>query len=126
MKNKSQESSKRRRGLEKLKILPPTMRGGRRYVKFKVISQEPIVYADLEHAVWNTFLDFYGEHGSAELGLWIVKNLYDESSQTGVIRCNNRSVDKTVAGLGLLTRLGDNRIVVKILRVSGTIRGLEK
>lgn len=111
---------------ERLKVLPPTLRKRKRYVKFKVISQEPIVYADLEHAIWNTFLDFYGEHGTAELDFWLIKNLYNRSEQIGIIRCNHKSVDETIAGLGLLTRLGDNRIVVKILKVSGTIKGLGK
>jgi len=110
---------------EKMKVLPPTMRIRKRYVKFKIISEESIVYADLEHAVWNLYLDFYGEKGTSELDLWLVRNLYDEKEQTGVIRCNHMSVDKVLAGLGLLTRLGDNRIVVKILNVSGTIKGLK-
>lgn len=111
---------------ERLKILPPTMRGKKRYVKFKVISEEPLFYEDLEHAVWNTFLDFYGEHGTAELDLWLIKNLYNENEQIGIIRCGHKTVDKVIAGLGLLTRLGDNRVVVKILKVSGTIKGLGK
>jgi ribonuclease P/MRP protein subunit POP5 len=109
---------------EKLKILPSTMRMRKRYVKFKVISEEPIVYEDLEHAIWNTFLDFYGENGTAELDIWLVKNLYNGKDQIGIIRCGHKAVDRVLAGLGLLTRLGDNRIVVKILNVSGTIRGL--
>jgi len=110
---------------EKLKILPPTMRKRSRYVKFKIISQESVFYEDLEHAVWNVFLDFYGENGTAELDLWLVKNLYDENGQMGIIRCGHKAVDKVIAGLGLLTRLGDNRIVVKILKISGTIKGLK-
>ena len=120
MKQKNKKKNKK----EKLKILPPTMRKRKRYVKFQVISQELIVYTDLEHAIWNTFLDFYGEHGTAELDLWLVKNLYSESEQIGIIRCGHKAVDEVIAGLGLLTRLGDNRIVVKILKVSGTIKGL--
>ena len=110
---------------EKLKVLPSTMRMRKRYVKFKVISAEPIVYEDLEHAIWNTFLDFYGENGTAELDLWLVKNLYNRSEQIGIIRCNHKAVDRVLAGLGLITRLGDNRIVVKIFKISGTIKGLK-
>ena len=109
---------------EKLKILSPTLREKERYISFKVISEEPIVYSDLEAAIWNQMLEFYGELGASQMSIWLVKNLYDEKEQIGVIRCNNKSVQKVIAGLGLITRTGDARIVFKILKVSGTIKGL--
>jgi len=108
----------------KLKFLLPTLREKDRYISFQVISEDPIEYSDLESAVLNTFLDFYGEHGFSELSLWIIKNLYDPERQIGVIRCNNKSVQQVIAGLGLVSRLGETRITIKILKVSGTIKGL--
>lgn len=111
--------------MKKPKILLPSLRERERYVKFKVVSEEPISYVDLENAIWNSFLDFYGELGVSGLSLWIIKNLWDEGEQTGVIKCNNKSVEKVVAGLGLISRLGDSRIIFKILKISGTIKGLE-
>jgi ribonuclease P/MRP protein subunit POP5 len=110
---------------ERPKILLPSLRERERYVKFKVISEEPIQYSDLESAIWNSFLDFYGELGVSELSLWIIKNLWDEKEQAGVIKCNNKSVEKVLAGLGLISRLGDSRIIFKILKVSGTIKGVK-
>ncbi len=110
---------------EKLKILSPTLREKERYIAFKVISEEPIVYSDLESGVWSTLLEFYGELGVSQMSLRIVKNLYDDNKQTGVIKCNNKSVQKVIAGLGLITRLGESRVIFKILKVSGTIKGLK-
>jgi ribonuclease P/MRP protein subunit POP5 len=110
---------------EKLKILLPSLREKERYVKFKVVSEEPIQYADLEAAIWNIFLDFFGELGVSELSLWLIKNLWNGENQTAVIKCNNMSVQKVIAGLGLISRLGDSRIMIKILKVSGTIKGLK-
>ncbi len=110
---------------EKLKILSPTLREKERYVVFKIISEEPIVYSDLESSIWQTLLEFYGELGVSQISLRIVKNLYDNDNQTGVIKCNNKSVPKVIAGLGLITRLGESRVIFKILKVSGTIKGLK-
>jgi len=107
------------------KILLPTLREKDRYVKFQVISEEPISYPDLEQAIWNTFLDFFGEFGVSKTNLWLMKNLYDGEKQIGVIKCNNKSVPQVIAGLGLISRLGDNRVIFKILKVSGTIKGLK-
>ena len=111
---------------EKLKILRPTLRESFRYIKFQIFSENKIAYSDLEAAIWNTALEFYGETGASKLSLWLVKNLYDEERQIGVIRCNNKSVEQVLAVLGLISRLGDSRIVFKILKVSGTIKGLGK
>lgn len=107
----------------KLKFLP-TLREKDRYISFQVFSDEPIEYSDLESAIINTFLDFYGEYGFSKLSLWIIKNLYDPERQVGVIRCNNKSVQQVIAGLGLISRLGDTRVIIKTLKISGTIKGL--
>jgi ribonuclease P/MRP protein subunit POP5 len=111
--------------IKRLKILPPTLREKKRFIKFQVLSEEKINYEDLEQAIWNTLLDFYGEEGVAKTGLWVMKNLWDSEKKICVIRCNNLSVQKVIAGLGLISRLGDTRIIIKILKVSGTLKGLK-
>lgn len=109
---------------KKLKINMPTLREKERYIAFEIISEEQISFSDLESAIWNTAQDFFGELGTAHTSLWLIRNLYNENSQIGVIRCNNFSVDKVLTSLGLITRLGDIRVIFKINKVSGTIRGL--
>ncbi len=111
---------------KKMKILPPTQRKKHRYVKFEVISKDDIMYSDLDSAIWNTALDFYGEFGVSSMGMWLIKNLYDKKKQIGILRCNHDSVYRAIACLGLITRLGDTRLSIKILKVSGTIKGLRK
>ncbi len=112
--------------MEKLKVLSPTLREGKRYIKFQIISEEPIEYADLEAAIWNTCLDFFGEYGVSQTSIWLIKNLYEDKNQIGIIKCNNKSLGRTISCLGIISRLGDIRIIVKILKVSGTIKGLGK
>ncbi|MEM5777391.1 MAG: Rpp14/Pop5 family protein [Candidatus Aenigmatarchaeota archaeon] len=107
----------------KLKILPASLREKNRYILFKIISEEPIEYSDLESAIWNTMLDFLGEHGTSKTSVWIIKDRWDKNSQTCIIRCNHLSVPFLIATLGLINRLGDIRIAIKILKVSGTIKG---
>jgi len=112
------------RNKRELKILLPTLREKERYVAFQIISEESIAYSDLEAAIWNTMMDFFGELGTSQTSMWIIKNLYDEQRQIGVIRCNHKSVQIVLTALGLIERLGDTRAIVKILKVSGTIKGL--
>lgn len=106
----------------KMKTLPSTLREKTRYIAFQVISEEPVEYSDLESAIWNTMLDFLGEKGVAKTSVWLIKDRWDTNNQKGIVRCNNLSVTDVIASLGLIDRLGDNRITFKILKVSGTIK----
>ncbi|MCX8178294.1 MAG: ribonuclease P protein component 2 [Candidatus Aenigmarchaeota archaeon] len=110
----------------KLKTLPPSLREKHRYIAIKIISESPVEYSDLENAIWNTMLDFLGEYGVAKTDFWIIKERWVKNDQTCVVRCNHLSVQDVLASLGLVTRLGDSRIAVKILKISGTLKGLNK
>lgn len=112
--------------MKKLKILKPTLREKKRYISFRVISEggEEFTYSDLESAVWNTILDFLGEHGVSKTSVWLLKDRWDQKRQIGILRCNHKSVQEVIASLGLINRFGDNRITFKILKVSGTIKSI--
>ncbi|MEM5853991.1 MAG: Rpp14/Pop5 family protein [Candidatus Aenigmatarchaeota archaeon] len=110
--------------MKKLKTLLPSLREKERYVKFKVISEAPISYSDLEAAILNCLMDFYGELGFSNLSFWLIKNLWNEKEQIGVIKCNNKVVQKVLAGLALIQKIGKSRVIFKVLKVSGTIKGL--
>lgn len=109
----------------RLKILPSSLRKRKRYVAFKVISEEPIIYSDLEAAILNSFLTLYGEAGVSKIEPKIIKDLWDKKQQITVIRCNHKEVPKTITALGAISRLGDSRATIKILKVSGTIKKIK-
>jgi RNase P/RNase MRP subunit POP5 len=112
--------------MKKLK-LSPTLRERKRYIHFQIISEkgEEFAYSDLESAIWNTILDFLGEEGVSKTSVWLIKDLWDYKKQTGILRCNHKSVQDVLSSLGLIDRLGDNRITFKILRISGTIKSIK-
>lgn len=109
---------------KRLKTLLPTLRERERYIAFQIISEEPINYIELETALWETMLEFLGEYGVSKTSVWLMKNLYDEKNQIGVIRCNHKSLTQVLACLGIISRLGESRVVFKILKISGTIKKL--
>jgi len=113
--------------MKNLKILPPTLRERRRYIAFQVIpgKDEEFTYSDLESAILGVLLDFLGEEGVAKTSIWLLKDTWDPVKKTGIIKCNHKSTERIIASLGLIDRLGDNRICFKILKVSGTIKGLK-
>ncbi len=115
-------------GMKKLKILSPTLREKDRYISFKVISEkgEEFAYSDLESAIWNVTLDFLGEYGISKTSVWLLKDCWNQNKQQGILRCNHKSVQAVTATLGLIDRLGDNRVTFKILKISGSIKSIRK
>jgi ribonuclease P/MRP protein subunit POP5 len=107
---------------KKPKPLPPSLRGRRRYIAYQVISEEKFLQDDLFNTMWHSVLNFLGEQGTSKTNMWIVKDSYDDKNQTGLIRCSHISVEHVRASLALIERIGDVRVVFKILGVSGTIK----
>jgi len=111
---------------ERPRILPPTLRERKRYLAFKVISEDKMNYADLSNTIWHSILNFLGEFGTSEADIWVLKDNYDEKEQTGLIKCDHLAVEKVRAALALVQRIGDIRVIIRVLGISGTIRAAKK
>ncbi len=105
------------------KFLPPTLREKCRYIAYQVVSESKLIFPDLNSAIWNSVLNFLGELDSAKARVWIMKDAYSEEKQTGIIKCAHDYVERVRSALILIQRIGDVRIAIKILGVSGTIKG---
>jgi RNase P/RNase MRP subunit POP5 len=75
-------------------------------------------------AVWGAVLKLYGEHGASCAGLSLID--YDVERRFAVIRTAHTAVDMVRTALASMTRIGDKRVAVHVVRVSGTIRSLYK
>jgi len=110
----------------KLKTLLPSLRERKRYILFKVISEQAINYQLFKELLSSTILKFYGELTFGKFGFKILDERWNEKEQIGIVKCNHLYVPNIIAVFGLLQRLGDYRVNVKILKVSGTIKSLLK
>ena len=111
---------------DKPQILPPTLRNRKRYLAFRIISENKVNYNDLSNTIWHSILNFLGEFGSSEADAWIIKESYKEDEQIGLIKCSHISVEKVRAALALVQRIGDTRVIIQILGISGTIKAAKK
>jgi len=107
---------------KKPKPLPPSLRGRRRYVAFQVFSEGKFITQDLINSIWHSLLNLLGELGASQADIWIAKDIYDEAKQIGIIRCSHDNVEQVRTALALIERIGDIRVVVKVLGISGTIK----
>lgn len=104
------------------KILPPSLRGRKRYIAYHILSQEKIIFQDVINTIWHSLLNLLGELGTSEADIWIIKDSYDENKQMGILRCSHTSVEQVRAALALIDRIGDVRVIVKVLGISGSIK----
>ncbi|MBI3413632.1 MAG: hypothetical protein HY051_06185 [Candidatus Aenigmarchaeota archaeon] len=106
---------------EKLRTLKPMIAGKKRYLCFEIISETAVEFADFVNVFWNSAMSFIGELGSAKASIWIVKDLWDQKQQKGVIKCSHRFVEKIRLILSLINRIGDQRVIVNVVGISGTL-----
>lgn len=103
------------------KILP-SLREKKRYVVFRVHSQEKLDYASMHNAAWNSLLNWLGEKDLSRANVRMIKNLWDSKTQTGFVQCSPKFVDAVKVSLSLVHQIGDQRVIFQTLRVSGTIK----
>ncbi len=106
--------------------LSPTLRERRRYIAFKLHCAQPLQEADLNTAIWHSILNFLGELGTAEANAWILKGIYTPEKKIGLIRCGHTSVEHVRAALALISRIGDEPVVIEVLGISGTIKAARR
>jgi len=108
----------------KLKNLLPSLREKKRYVLFRVISEEKIEVHQLKEAFFSNMLNMFGETGVAQIKARFLDKLWDPERQIGILRVNHKEKFKVIVALGLILRIGESRVNVKIYKISGTLKSL--
>jgi ribonuclease P/MRP protein subunit POP5 len=108
----------------------PTLRPKKHYVIFRVHTDNPEFRPDflnIRGAIWNSLESWLGESGLAKANVKFVMNLWNPQKQSGLLSCNPKYVDHVKVALALVHQIGDERVIIQVLRVSGTIKsGMEK
>ena len=125
-----------------LNPIPSSMRGKKRYVKFRFICArqglsspsrgEDRALHQAEHALaerdaWlsiqSTFSSLFGSQGMAEQRLWLLK-WFPESNE-GILRCSLAEEENVKAGLLFVQKVGPENVVPLIVKVSGSVKKLK-
>src|SRR3989344_1916628 len=88
-------------------------RQGYRYLSVRLHSELPVTYQSFKDAVTHGLLEWLGE---SEYAL----------ANIAIIRCSRKYVEKVKLGLALVHQIGDSRIILQTVRVSGTIASAKK
>lgn len=100
----------------------PSLRERKRYLAFEIISEAPIEeFNEFSEAFWTKSLEFLGELGCADAGFILIHEKYNKGLQRGVIRVNNKHLNKLRATLALIENIDNKKSIVRSIAVSGML-----
>lgn len=106
--------------------LPSSLRGRKRYIAFEILGEEKVEFLQLVNALWHSILNLFGEVETGSINFWLVKDSWDEDKQRGLLKCNHNHVSQVRLALALLDRIGDAKVSVRTIGVSGTMKSARK
>ena len=104
------------------KTLSSSLRDRRRYLAFHITSEQKILLQDLINTIRHSVLNFLGEMGTSKADIRIINDAYDEKRQMGIIKCSHNEVENVRAALALIQRIGDTRVIFRVLGISGSVK----
>lgn len=110
------------RTVKRLKPLMPSLREKKRYILYEVISKED---ADINEVVREIDINCKNMLGTIELakaGVIHLKKRYNPQTKRGVLRVNNKYVDKIITSMTLITKIKDKEAIIRSLYVSGILK----
>ena len=110
--------------LEGGRIVKVKMRRNPRYLALKIESDRTFERKIFLNNVWRSLTKLYGEYGASKAGMALVE--YEPEKGFAVLRCENEALTMVRAALAALTSIGETRVAVHVLAVSGTLRALRK
>jgi len=98
-------------------------RDRRRYLVFEVMSEIEVDKYKLLNAIWNSMYSLYGDIGTSESKLWLVK--YDKLG-IGILRCAHSKVEEVRAALACIHSVNGAMVGIRVIGTSGTIKAASR
>lgn len=110
----------------KLKPLLPTLRQKKRFIKIKIESSKKFSFKEISEELIENIIIYLGAINFGKEGIWLLKDKFDFENQTIVLKVSTKSKDKLIGVLALINKIAKTECKLNILKVSGTLKGIEK
>jgi ribonuclease P/MRP protein subunit POP5 len=109
-----------------LLYMPPSLRERRRYLLFEVLSERAIDKWELLKEIWDSLYSLYGDLGASESKVWLIdyRTLDGATGGRGILRCAHQHVEEVRASLACIHSVNNVRVGIRVIRTSGTMKGL--
>lgn len=108
-----------------MKPLPPAIREKKRYLKFKIHSDQVFEFEKVSKEIWGYALNYMGAKATGKANHWFIKNQYNLEDQKGIIKVEKSSLEDFRACLTLINSIENEKAFIEVLGVSGSIKKLE-
>ena len=97
----------------------------RRYIALDPQGETTFSEKALSNAIWNMIFQLFGEVGASQTALhWMRGSRVPD--RIPVIRCSHKALDMVRAAVAAVTEIEGTRCVIRVIAVSGTLKGLQK
>lgn len=109
--------------IKKLKRLPSSLREKKRYIAFRVASDEAASKDEVAKGILREVNSFLGELSTARLKLRVLE--FEEQERQGFLVCSSKEAGRVKACLCLVSQLNGKKARIDVLGTSGTVRALK-
>ncbi len=104
-----------------MKLLP-SLRERKRYVVIEAITEKKFSFLEIKEALEHIFHSFWGILGMSKAAPHILKEKWNQARQRLIIKVSPTAVDELKAALLLSKRIKNTPIILRSIRVSGTLK----
>lgn len=97
----------------------PTLREKKRYLAFKIISEDTINRRELNGELLDSICLLFGDTGASEIN----PSLMSYDGRYGILRCQKDRTSETRAALACINKVRGGRVSIMVLGISGTVKG---
>ncbi len=130
----------------KLKPLMPSLRQKKRFIRVQIealqtckvskglgivseknsLTEKKFDFKFISDNLTQKIIYFLGAIDYSNEGVWFLKDKFDFEKQELIIKVSTKLKDKLVGALSLIDKLDKENVNIKIIRVSGTLKGVYK
>ena len=121
--NKKNTDFKPKTNDDKLKPLMPTLRQKKRFLRVKIESKHKFDFKELSENIVDEIITYLGAIEFGKAGIWVLRDKFDFEKQEFIIKVSLQTKNKLCGAICLISKLGKENVKLKILRISGTIKG---
>jgi len=104
--------------------LPPGIRERKRYIIFKVISEDNDTKKFSKEEILRGCLyaihSFLGDKGMSDANIYLID--WNENSGTGILKTTHKTKDDVIVALSLLSAINETKISILPLNTAGTVK----
>jgi ribonuclease P/MRP protein subunit POP5 len=113
--------------MAKPKPVLSSLREKKRYLAFEIISEKNINDPKLIiESVNRAIIELIGSIEAGKAGILILNEKYNAEKNKGLLKVNNRYLDKARATILLIKRIGEYEVIVRSIGASGMIHIAEE